>query len=496
MNAVPTHETRPERRARAAWALRALLVVVATGASIAAWVYGLPAALDLRNWFYPVRWRELDASPLAFVLGALVPLLLVIVWRAARARRHVVALALLVGTSLAAQTASLLLVGPELETALERFEGGHGDFLRAAHAARERRLRDLLAAYPEEAEAGTFSNFGKSKPPGTFALYAWIEREGRTGPARTLLAPLRRLADRRPRLRTHPEAVAAAIVAFPVITSLVVIPIVLLGWALSGRSAPGYAAAVLWATCPAVLVVTHHADGSWYALLATTACALAALGGRTRRAWISGCGGLVLALGIWSSYGLLPVLALALGAQGAAVLAVTRSGARLALIRAVARQAIAFVLGLATGIAALVEGGVFPQPLEGYRTAMRYHTLWKMEYVGGVWGLTGGLELWMWVGFPLLALMLVAIATSARDLRSRSSRVVAALGAAFVAVHVVVMLVAGSNESARLWLFQVPIVAAIAGLGLARVRGGSSLLALAVLAQLALVPITRAWQPW
>jgi len=60
------------------------------------------------------------------------------------------------------------------------------------------------------------------------------------------------------------------------------------------------------------------------------------------------------------------------------------------------------------------------------------------------------------------------------------------------------MLYAGCNESARLWLFEVPFIALVAATDLVRLpgrRNGMIVAGLAV-AQLSLVPVVRAAQVW
>lgn len=482
-------------------ATRARAVAILGGTIVAAlvWITALPEHFEIPNWFYRLSWRGLDPSPLV------VPLVLLAVGvgyaarRAGAARAHRRALALLFATSLCAQAASLLLVGPHLETALDRFQGGHGAFLDAAVRERGRPLAEIVRAYPQEAESGRLGVFARSKPPGTFVIYAGIVRLSELTAVRTLVAPIADLAAARPTLRRHADAVATAVVFFPIVTALAVLPIVLLGLALTGRRDAGYDAALLWTSSPAVLVITHHTDGSWYVLLVACGAALGAYGARRDRPALSLAGGVALALAIWSSYGLLPGVGITGAAQLAASIASTPSGPTRPWLARASRHGAWLAAGVLVGLALLLVSGYFPDPIVSYRTAMAHHAEWKAFLIGGVWGLVGALEFWTWAGLPTLLLLALAMVSTLRHLDSRAARALAALALGVVAVHLLVMLYAGSNESARLWLFQLPAIACVIAIDLRRASPFASpraLLALAIAVNVVLVPITRASQPW
>lgn len=481
--------------------MRAVAIVLGGCGTAALWITGAPNGLS--SWFYRIHWRALRPEPSASVLAIVALALALASLRAASVRHHLRALVFLVLASLAMQGSSLLLVGPGLETAFERFDGGHGTFLEAAYRLRERPLGELLRGYHAEAERGSLGDFAPSKPPGTFALYAAIVGLSELPAVRHALAPIAAAAQARGVAGERAPRIAAAAVLFPMLTALVVLPIVLLGRALGGSLQVGYEAALLWASCPAVLVITHHTDGSWYALLVALGSALSALGARRDRRDLTIAAGLVLAIAIWSSYGLLPAIGIAGAAQLSASIADTSVRTPRAWVRRAARHGAILGVAIACALGALVLAGVFPDPPHGYEVAMEHHTRWKLSMIGGVWGLVGALELWMYAGFALLAVLLLAAAPALRVLFGsvprRTVAASAALALGLLAVHLVVMLYAGSNESARLWLFQLPAIACACAIDLRRAsprRSPRALLALAVIAQLALVPLTRAAQPW
>ena len=155
--------------------------------------------------------------------------------------------------------------------------------------------------------------------------------------------------------------------------------------------------------------------------------------------------------------------------------------------------------GVLLGFALLLGSGYFPDPIEGYQTAIAHHAEWKSFLIGGVWGLVGALEFWTWAGLPTLLLLALAMVNALRRLDSRTTRALATLALGVAAVHVLVMAYAGSNESARLWLFQLPAIACVIAIDLRRASPFASpraLLALAIAMNIVLVPITRASQPW
>jgi hypothetical protein len=476
---------------------RAVILGAAALGAGAWWAIGLVGPVGLVNWFYPVRWRGLDPSPpaLAIALAVALPLLVFAVLAAARARRHAAVLALLVATSLTAQGASLLAVGPPLGTVIDRFQGGHGAFLAAAHREHARPL-DAIRRYRVESEAGTLGPYAPSKPPGTFAFYVALEALSRVGALRAQLHPLAARVARTRTLAPLADAVALAAIAFPLLTALVVLPLVTLGRALSGNVRVGYAAALLWASCPSVLAITHHTDGSLYPLLAVGVCALVAGGAEHNAYRCSFAAGLVLALAIWSSFGLLPVFALAAGAPLTVALRTRRMLGVGAIATRASTHLLALGVGLALGLGALLAFGLFPDPLGAYQTAMLYHWRWKLGYVGGRWGLTGGIEFWAYAGLPLLASFVIACGRALGELGTAHARGLAVAALGVLAVHVAVMLAAGCNEAARLWLFEVPFVALVAAADLVRQPGGTALVAGLTIAQFALALVVRASQAW
>lgn len=476
---------------------RAVVLGAATMGAAIGWGLGLPGVVGLEGWFYPVRWRGLDPSPFAFWLALPLPLLLVLVLRATAARRHAIALATVIAFNLTAQGASLLLVGPRLETVVERLTSGHGAFLVAAHQRRGHTL-DTIRAYRTESETGALGAFAPSKPPGTFAFYAALVTLAEQPLVRRTLDPLASLLGRTAALRPIAHAAACAAVAFPLLTALVVVPLVTLGRVVGGSARIGYAAALIWSSCPSVLVITHHTDGSLYPFLAVSACALAGLGTLRDAIALSFTAGLVLALAIWSSFGLLPAIAFAFGAPLAVAVRTRRILGGHAIAKRSAGHLFALGVGLLLGLGAFFVFRLFPDPIGAYRTAMAYHWRWKLGFVGGRWGLTGGVEFWAYAGLPLLASFALACGRAVCELKSGAGRALALSSLGVLGVHLVVMLYAGCSESARLWLFEVPFIALVAATDLVRLpgrRNGMIVAGLAV-AQLSLVPVVRAAQVW
>ncbi len=340
------------RRARLAGLRRGGVIALSGVVMCVAWAAALPGHEVTPNWFYPVVWRGL--SPAVWSVPLLVGAagLVVLAIRQASAVR---ALGGLVVASFLAQIGSLGLVGPGLSTALARFEGGHGTFLAAAHT-HAAAWWSTLVQYGRLAQDGALGPFAPSKPPGTLAYYFAVDAVGSLDPRGVLLGPMVRAAEARPALRAFAQSAAAGVWVFPVTTALSVLAVAALGASTTGRARTGVMAAALWATCPAVLVVSHHTDGALFPALAATACALATFAARQtvegralRGVGLGLAAGLVVALSVWCSFGLLPVVGLALAGQTAAGVGLSRGTTLRARAGASVAPMVALMLGSRRG---------------------------------------------------------------------------------------------------------------------------------------------------
>ncbi len=488
MSGLPWH--RPELRAhRIALGLGLVLLV-----SIGAWVLGLPFVGALPAWFYlPVGPRALEPSAWVWLGGICAPL----AWLALRlARRHIaLSIAVLVALSIGAQVTVLAM---DEGTAISRLEQGHGEFFRIAHERRGRYL-ETMREYEALAEGGALGVFAPSKPPGTLSFYMALDALSEWGPIAALVAPQRAELAARPALRGHVATAALGVVAMPFFTALALIPIVLLARRLGGSSEEAAAAGVLYATQPGILLISYHADGALFPLVAVSVVLLAVVGGRQARlaprlSWL-GAAGAALALGVWCNFSMLPLIGM-LGILLAGLRAEAGAGPKDAIGGAAIDAAI---LVAVLTLAILWGVGLFAHPLDRFAAALEHHRRWKSGAIGGVFGAVGALEFWLWAGPPLAMVFVLAVLGAVRRAARWTLLPGDALAIAALAVHLVMAIATGCVEAARLWLWVTPFFVIVAARFLRRcgpIGSPEQLWVQLALCQVALTLVMRFCQPW
>lgn len=491
MSGLPWH--RPELRAhRISLAVGIVLLV-----SAALWLLGLPGVSLLPAWFYqPLGPRVLDPSPWVLV-GLSIPALGVAAFRSAKAKRTALALTLLVATSLAAQTMVLAL---DRGTLAYRLEQGHGEFFRVAHERRGAYLQ-TMRDYEVLSEAGALGAFAPSKPPGTLSFYVLIDALGDLPPIQLLSAPVLSELRGRPELTGRAEGAAAGALLMPLFTALALIPLFFAARRLGGSSEDGVAAGMVFLTAPGILLINYHADGALFPLLtmlvvaiAVHACRQVGLG--RQRVWLVGAG-LVLALGIWCNFSTLPLVGF-LGVLFFVLRAEAGATPKEALLRSFFDLLIVSAAAFAL-LALLSAIGLFSHPFDRFAAALEHHRRWKNDAIGGVFGLVGAIEYWLWAGLPLLVVSLIGLGGAVRRLVSWTPRTGDAVVLAVFVVHLVMAVFTGCVEAARLWLWVTPLFA-LAAARMLRAEGptGASEQLWVQLAgsQLALTVLMRFCQPW
>lgn len=489
MSTLPWH--RPERRAHAL----SLLVGIVTLATAGYWLLGLPGVESLPAWFYrPLGPRALSITSLSLALG-IVP---IAVWAAVRAaRRHRSPLAWLVVASLAAQVG---VIGMDDGTVLSRMAQGHGEFFRIAHERRASYF-ETMREYETLSASGALGGFAPSKPPGTLSFYVLMDVLGELPPMRQLAAPLADVLRSHRDMSTRAEGVAAGALLMPLFTALALIPLYFLARRLGGTRQDGVAAAVLYATAPGLLLISYHADGALFPLLAvgTVALAVSALREADARRWFArlAASGAVFAIGIWCNFSLIPLV----GMLGVLlwVMRGERGEAPLPALRGVAIDVGVLLAAALVVLGALWATGLFAHPLDRFTAAMEHHRLWKSDAIGGVFGAVGAIEYWLWAGLPLLAVSLVALGPALLRWARWQSRPGDAMVLAAFAVHLVMAVATGCVEAARLWMWVTPFFALLAArtLRASAPAGASEQLWVELAAsQLALTLVMRFCQPW
>lgn len=343
------------------------------------------------------------------------------------------ALPLLLAAGVALQFGFAGLEGRGLDAVRDRIvTTGHAEFARLAQDHDD--IPALIADYDRLAAAGHLGAFGPAKPPGTLVFYVLTNRLGRllhpgTDPARDL-DNLRDTAAR----------------VWPFLAVLVALPLFWLARLTGAGSRAGLVAVALFFTVPAANLVTLHADQVIYPLFFVGCLAVGQRAGN-RGSWGWGlAAGILASLTLGLSFGLAVVIFF----LAAACLPSPRAGA-----------------GVAVGLAAALLLGwlvLHYDIVARFAAAVAYHQNWRpwpesllaWPYFGGL----NLLEFGVWLGAPLAVLWAARVAGGvgrripARELVLPATVLLLAFGART------------QGETARLWLFLVPLVCLAVARGL------------------------------
>jgi len=433
------------------------LLVVVTAGTVIFFLAGMPLVSDVAGWFYRPVDRPIHAVALAVVFGAVVPPVLVVVVRLARRGRHGWAMTLAVVCAWCAQLAFSFVGGPGLDEVWRRHVEGHGELLRVAHDRRGAML-ETLRDYDRLAAEGELGSFARSKPPGALLVYGMMEAVAEAPPVAVFLEPLAADARRNPRLAPVARTAALSLLLMPLLTALVLPALLLLSRKLLRERAAGHGAAILFMTCPAVLLISYHLDGALYPLVSVGACALLAAGTRDDRYVLSVLAGAVLSVGLYVTFSLLPAVPLSVGA----LLLVAVDRVHREPTQAVWQRAGFHLAAAAAGFVAVLFVLVSPlgyEPLARFEAAMQHHALWKAAVPTGTWRAMALVEFSLYAGVPLMAAFLWRVGAGALRMTRRSPSPADPFAFGLLALLLVLSAVAGTNEAARMWMFLLPFVA-------------------------------------
>jgi hypothetical protein len=431
----------------------------------------LPLLQQLPHWF----WRATEAGrPLWWLILPLVGLHLLVIRRIWKApERIALNLCLLIVLGFLTQQGFALMEGRGIDGMRDRLvHTGHGRF--AWDAARLPSIATAVTDYREliEEEEGTGSAPlprypYATKPPGVLLFFMLAERCSRVLPGS--------FENGFERLTTF------AALAFPLLSYLVAVPLYFLSrMFLSGPAA--WIPSLLLLSAPNLTLITLHLDQCLFPLLFVGAVWLFAWGLRSRRLLPAFTAGAATCVALYFSFSLVaivPLLVLLAGLD-----AVRRRSLPDARFAALSVGALLVGLGLAVGLlAVLLDYGT----LDTYRYAMANHQAWKIEaWTPGTYLYVGFLDLLefaLWTGITVS--ILAAYPAVRAALRARAEGL-AGGGALAVATVGVVLLLAflGKTvaETARLWLFLVPLVLLLAGLALGQRTGPGGRLAVMLVA--------------
>lgn len=485
--------------ARSRWPRVATIVLaLLTLASLVKWWRGFPGLNEIPGWFY----RTNDVTPvgpvLAVVTAAFAPTAVRYARRAARRNQHVRALVVLVFLGAAVQSTTHFLVPAGLEQAFERLTVGHGEFLRVA-TQRKNSLLETLRDYDDLYEQRALGVFAGSKPPGTLGTYIVLDKLSRLRPVTELLTPLVEHASRSPHVRDVPRSAALALVLFPLLTFVAIVPLVWLGRMLFDDDESGYDAALLAYSTPALLLIDLHLDGSLFPLLGVTSVALAVHAARKQRWWAALVGGCVGMLGTYCSYALLTCLLIGAGAAVLPAIQAYRLHRNGRALLKASLTALTYLAGALITLLVLVYALEF-EPVRRFDSALAFHVAWKAAVPTDLWRWLSLVEFGLYVGAPLclalVALTMAALPALSRDANATTSSLLA-LGIS--ATLAVLAWKQGTNEVARLWLFMVPFIGLSVAGGIQQWFAGPArkrLIHRMVVAQLLLTLVMKVRQGW
>lgn len=473
---------------------RALFIVAAVALTLGGGIFlavAHPTVQQLPGWFWGFINKGMLDIGVIVLFALLLPFLVHFVasGRTNHPWRVVVGVLALMGVGLLLQHGLALAEKRGLAGMRDRMiRTGHAEFARTASMGFD--SRQVLTRYEELMRMPT-QQFARSKPPGQLLCYMALasaaERvmpgggEKDAPPDEVIRERYRKLVD-------------FSVIVLPFLSYGVLIPLVLLArlflppdrvlWPL-----------LLYMLAPPTALVTLHFDQAVYPTLVTTTLALVAYGCRsTRRVWLWGlAAGATAWVALFVTFSVLPMLPLA---AVLAALAIGDVGGR--------KRAWRWVQGFASFAGAFVLLSLLAYAFADYnivhrwKAAMANHEAWMIGGHGShpVWrawphgfeprvkaALLNLIEFGYWLGPPFALLFLWAAASGLRVLLRRPSRTTDVLATATAALLVVTAIFGDSiGETARLWIFMIPVAAILAADKLNRLAGDRPVLALQVVA--------------
>ena len=360
-----------------------------------------------------------------------------------RPHRHLPNLLLLVVLCYTLQLGFGLMEGRGLQSLSDRLTGS-GGHARLARAGTEWTPGHLLRNYPSMVANQELAHFPHAtRPPGPVIAFALLDQVARYLPVAG---------------KSRQDAAARlAALLFPLVASLTLFPL----WGLCRLAIPGEREAwmplLLYVSAPSLLLMVLHLDQCLFPLIGTTFLYLLARALTANRLLPAFAAGVCLFAGMYFSFGLI-----ALGAASTALIllfARTRQAWRQAGTAAAALLAGAALVHLAMWFALGYDA------LAQFRFGMAAHQAFKFPQWGFghtlYFGALNLVEFALWCG-PALALLCAA--QLYRACRNWPPGTVADLLVLALAVALAGLVLFGRTaaETARLWLFLLPLVA-IAG---------------------------------
>lgn len=430
----------------AALVTRPFTVLALVHLTVLAW--RLPLFDRLPGWVFVTHPKPMSAVWWAALAG--IPAATFIAAHAARRRRWVLLLALVVGGT-AFQQALAWSEGRGLDGMRERIvRSGHAELADAAVS--QRSLWLVASRYEQKVQGGELGRYAHSKPPGTLLAYMATERLSRPF-AQSETAEARRQA-----LNT------VAALLWPFLSYLVLVPLYIV---VARLATPGTAllACASYMVVPSTALITLHTDQFLFPLLGMIGV-WAGQEAAVRRSLP-----VAVATGVWiwcTGFFTFPLLLLA--PLVAAVMWGTREASAARGGELPLRRLLLLMAGVAAGavLGFMLFRWVFAyDAFARLADARQFNAVWK-GWDGGAFqtlyfAWMNLLEFALWVGLPLV---LLAAGRCGRALRQAAAGEWRGLVAPALALAGVVVYVAffgqSKGETARLWLFLVPVFSALA----------------------------------
>jgi hypothetical protein len=328
----------------------------------------------------------------------------------------------------------------------------HAEFLRIA---RDQPLDDLIPRYQQLLVERKWT-FPRAKPPGMILVFrgmVWLADSQLGDVLGRVWAPSA------PQMTRDLRIQGVALTLMPLFTFLTIFPLWVLARLLAG-SHEADLAAMLYVVTPSVLIVTNHLDAALYPLIGVGSAALALWGARERRPWAVFLAGALLSLGVFVSFGLLPLVPLIglLPLGDALIAARSTDSVRRRIVRGIALGGLVAAGLLAVHLSLIL--GFHYDVVSRFRDALAFQASWWNS--PAPWLLGSALQFFLWLGVP------TTIAFFVRAIRADWSQTAFLVLATIVLLTLTNALAHARAEAERIWLLFVPFFCAGAATTLAR----------------------------